>query len=36
MVIRLMGLFRVDGLCFPAPIFFYSVRWYFGSQNDTA
>jgi phosphatidate cytidylyltransferase len=22
---------RVDALCFAAPIFFHSVRWYFGA-----
>jgi phosphatidate cytidylyltransferase len=21
---------RVDGLCFAAPVFFHSARWYFG------
>lgn len=24
---------RVDALCFAAPIFFHSVRWYFGTQS---
>ena len=23
---------RVDALCFAAPVFFHSVRWYFGLQ----